>query len=191
MFKYDLNLNLNVRKCTLWQIRQAKICLHSLLSEGAWFFGYPQSAQRRLWSDYAGASLTWHTCHKVSIRCHSSRQEGYSDFFLISRSKHMVWRIFYLFVCIYTNTCCWYSLEVPHRGASNEYPQHMFSWRNKKKCQSFWLEKIVLMELWLWFHLCWTEGYELCISLQVFPDQSPWSYSINIQNLVQRFMSSI
>ena len=130
-----------MRKSTLWQIRQAKICLHSLLSEGAWFFGYPQSARRRLWSDYAGASLTWHTCHKVSIRCHSSRQEGYSDFFLISRSKHMVWRIFYLFVCMYTNTCCCYSLEAPHRGASNEYPQHMFSWRNKKKCQSFWLEK--------------------------------------------------
>ena len=27
----------------------------------------------------------------------------------------------------------WYSLEAPHRGASNEYPQHMVSWRNKKK----------------------------------------------------------
>ena len=26
----------------------------------------------------------------------------------------------------------WYSLEVPRRSASNEYPQHMFSWRNKK-----------------------------------------------------------
>ena len=29
-------------------------------------------------------------------------------------------------------TCCGYSLEVPLRGTSNEYPQHMFSWRNKK-----------------------------------------------------------
>ena len=28
--------------------------------------------------------------------------------------------------------CCGYSLEVPHRGTSNEYPQHMFSCRNKK-----------------------------------------------------------
>ena len=26
----------------------------------------------------------------------------------------------------------WYALEAPHRGASNEYPQHMFSRRNKK-----------------------------------------------------------
>ena len=25
-----------------------------------------------------------------------------------------------------------YSLEVPQGGASNEYPQHMFLWRNKK-----------------------------------------------------------
>ena len=33
-----------------------------------------------------------------------------SDIFLISPQKHMLW----------------YSLEVPHRGTSNEYPQHMF-----------------------------------------------------------------
>ena len=26
----------------------------------------------------------------------------------------------------------WYSLEAPRRGTSNEYPQHMFLWRNKK-----------------------------------------------------------
>ena len=26
----------------------------------------------------------------------------------------------------------WYSLEAPRRGASNEYPQHMFSLRNEK-----------------------------------------------------------
>ena len=36
--------------------------------------------------------------------------------FLISWRKHMLW----------------YSLEAPRRGASNEYPQHMFSSRNKK-----------------------------------------------------------
>ena len=27
----------------------------------------------------------------------------------------------------------WYTLEVPHQVASNEYPQHMILWRNKKK----------------------------------------------------------
>ena len=31
-----------------------------------------------------------------------------------------------------TKTCCGYSLEAPRRGASNDYPQHMFSSRNKK-----------------------------------------------------------
>ena len=38
--------------------------------------------------------------------------------------------IFFLF--LHENICCGYSLEVPHAGTSNEYPQHMFSWRNKK-----------------------------------------------------------
>ena len=33
---------------------------------------------------------------------------------------------------LHENICCGYSLEAPRRGASNEYPQHMFSWRNKK-----------------------------------------------------------
>ena len=29
--------------------------------------------------------------------------------------------------------CCGYTLEAPHRGASNEYPQNMFLRRNRKK----------------------------------------------------------
>ena len=28
--------------------------------------------------------------------------------------------------------CYGYSIEAPHWGTSNEYPQHMLSWRNKK-----------------------------------------------------------
>ena len=31
----------------------------------------------------------------------------------------------------------WYSLEAPRQGASNEYPQLMFSWRNKKNISCF------------------------------------------------------
>ena len=34
--------------------------------------------------------------------------------------------------------CCGYSLEVPWQGTSNEYPQHMFLWRNKKNIRTFW-----------------------------------------------------
>ena len=35
----------------------------------------------------------------------------------------------------FSNICCGYSLEVPPWGTSNEYPQHMFLWRNKKFIQ--------------------------------------------------------
>ena len=45
--------------------------------------------------------------------------------------------IFFLFVR--KTICCGYSLEVPHWGTSNEYPQHMFSWRNKKNIFLAWL----------------------------------------------------
>ena len=37
----------------------------------------------------------------------------------------------YFFLSLNKNICCGYSLEVPQGGTSNEYPQHMFSWRNK------------------------------------------------------------
>ena len=40
-------------------------------------------------------------------------------------------QIFFLF--LHENICCGCSLEAPQWGASNEYPQHMFSCRNKKK----------------------------------------------------------
>ena len=43
--------------------------------------------------------------------------------------------------------CCGNSLEVPHRGASNEFPQHMLSWRNKF-VTPFWLKKMSYLEQW-------------------------------------------
>ena len=33
-------------------------------------------------------------------------------------------------------TCCGYSMGAPWRGASNEYAQHMFSWRKKKNIKT-------------------------------------------------------
>ena len=35
---------------------------------------------------------------------------------------------------LHKNICCGYSLELPRQGNSNEYPQHMFLWRNKQTC---------------------------------------------------------
>ena len=36
-----------------------------------------------------------------------------------------------IFLFHHENICCGYSLEVPHQGASNEYPQHTFSGKNE------------------------------------------------------------
>ena len=40
--------------------------------------------------------------------------------------------------------CCGYSLEAPRRGSSNEYPQHMFSLRNKNDISIFRMKKSAL-----------------------------------------------
>ena len=36
------------------------------------------------------------------------------------------------------------SLEVPWRGASNQYQQHLFLWRNKEKCPGIIIECVSL-----------------------------------------------
>ena len=43
------------------------------------------------------------------------------------------WRYPHIFSFLDKNISCGYSLEVPHQGTSNEYPQHMFLSRNKKQ----------------------------------------------------------
>ena len=39
------------------------------------------------------------------------------------------------------NICCGYSLEAPRHGTSNEYPQHMYSLRNKKNVM--WIPPLI------------------------------------------------
>ena len=59
-------------------------------------------------------------------------KSGYQvNSFLISRRKHILWVI------------------IRSRGASNEYPHHMFLSRNKKNIDTFWLEKAPYQELWV------------------------------------------
>ena len=38
---------------------------------------------------------------------------------------------------LHENICCWYLLEMPHRDASNMYPQFMFLRYNKKNIDNF------------------------------------------------------
>ena len=42
----------------------------------------------------------------------------------------------------------WYSLEVPHGGTSNECPQRMLSWINKKNINILPLKKVPYLKLW-------------------------------------------
>ena len=43
-------------------------------------------------------------------------------------------------------------LEAPQQGASNEYPQHMFSWRNKKDISIFSMKKAPYLLLCVLYH---------------------------------------
>ena len=59
-------------------------------------------------------------------------------------ANHGQWASCFSFLFRYKNICCGYS--APQWGASNEYLQHMFSWRNKKNINSFrWKRRKVLM----------------------------------------------
>ena len=39
----------------------------------------------------------------------------------------------YFFLFLHKHICCGYTLEAPHRGASNEYPKHTFFMENWRK----------------------------------------------------------
>ena len=53
---------------------------------------------------------------------------------------------------LHKNIGCGYSLKVPHWGTFNEYPQHMFSWRNKKNI--IWISPpIMSYDITSWKHI--------------------------------------
>ena len=57
------------------------------------------------------------------------------------------WVIQILFLFHHKNIFCGYPLEASRWGASNEYPQHTFFWRNKKNMNIFHLKKVPYLEL--------------------------------------------
>ena len=59
------------------------------------------------------------------------------------------------FLFLDENICCGYSLEAPHRGASNEYPQHMFLSRNKKN--NMWKPPLICSYTFRHVHLTETQ----------------------------------
>ena len=71
-------------------------------------------------------------------------KRGYPhNILFVSILKHMLW------VLIGSAS----ALEAPRQGASNEYPQHMLLWRNKKDISMFQLKKSALsvaMTVYTW-----------------------------------------
>ena len=50
--------------------------------------------------------------------------------------------VYIIFVFLLKNIDCGYSLELPRRGGSNEYPHSMFLSRNMKNIRIFYLKKL-------------------------------------------------
>ena len=77
--------------------------------------------------------IIWRRTINVLVRLQAQADLGfrYNDHFLmLTYLQGYPAKQFFLF--LHENIFCRYSLEAPRRGASNEYPQYMFAWRNKK-----------------------------------------------------------
>ena len=55
-----------------------------------------------------------------------------TDIFLALKIENFQWKNVDIFLIFAQNIDCGYTLEPPHRGGSNEYPQSMFWSKNKK-----------------------------------------------------------
>ena len=55
-----------------------------------------------------------------------------TEIFLVVKNDKFHWKNFDSFLIFAQNIDCGYTLELPRRGGSNEYPQSMFWSKNKK-----------------------------------------------------------
>ena len=62
----------------------------------------------------------------------------------------------------------WDSLEAPRRGASNEYPQHMFLSRNKKNIDTFWLKKSAVSRAMIIYFSSYSKKKEMLLDNEGF-----------------------
>ena len=88
--------------------------------------------------------LTFSKRNKKSIHLCTPLAWRYGLAFIIDLDKEYQVNIFFLF--LHENICFGFSLEVPQRGTSNEYPQHVFV-KNEKNINSFWLIKVPYLEV--------------------------------------------
>ena len=79
-------------------------------------------------------SSSWFVPSTPQLLLDSLRKHAYSNILKILPPKNENFQIknSEIFHISAQNIDCWYSLEPPRRGGSNEYPQSMFLSRNKK-----------------------------------------------------------
>ena len=56
----------------------------------------------------------------------------YTEIFKVVKNENFQWKFLDIFLIFAQNIDFGYTLEPPRRGGSNEYPQSMFSSKNKK-----------------------------------------------------------
>ena len=56
----------------------------------------------------------------------------YTEIFQVVKNENVQWKFTYTFLIFAQNIDCGYTLEPPRQGGSNEYPQSMFWFKNKK-----------------------------------------------------------
>ena len=82
-----------------------------------------------LWKYHARlANLSHFPENKLEISIYLSLDKDFIHVALVKKSI----QIMRFFLFLEENICLGYSLQAPLRPASNEYPQHMFAYRNKK-----------------------------------------------------------
>ena len=135
---------------------------HILDSKNAKFLHLDNKVKSNCMDAQADLSICWvHKCQKVcffTLCLHMgsakmspqliSDKRGYPQIggLQIRGGFHIIFSLF-----LYKNICCGYSLEAPRWDASNEYPQHMFLWRNKKDIGIFRMETapyLLLCNMW-------------------------------------------
>ena len=117
-----------------------------MLGKDTFFLFYPETEKKQFWllmQCIQWRQFAWFQNRFSGEKISTILAEGVLKvnrsiqiiFFLISPGKRMLWLL----------------LGAPRWGASNEYPQHIFSWRNKKNISIFRLEQVPCLELWIIF----------------------------------------
>ena len=125
-----INKELPMSICSIHFCREIrKISLHYVFKKMPYLKWWLWSTCMHF-TKYVNIKLAKFSQHIIAV---TLRKHAYSNILKISPPKTESFQIKILIFFIFLHkTDCEYSLELPHRGSSNEYPQSMFLSRNKK-----------------------------------------------------------